>query len=201
MANVNGPFGLRPYAYAWGGPYNGAVSVYYVPATNATALFIGDPIALIGSSSDANGVPGVKIATAGATNYFLGPFLGMANNAGEAVITVQWTTPVYLPASTAAYIYVADDPNLVHAIQEDSVGSALTAAAAGGNADLVAGTGSTVTGFSGWQLQSSSVTHGTDATAQLRIMRALQQQDNAIGTNARWLVRTNLNSWTNLASV
>lgn len=201
MANVNGPFGMRPYAYAWGGPYNGAVSVYYVPPTNAAALYLGDPIALIGSSSDANGVPGVQIGTAGASNFILGPFLGMANNAGQPVITVQWTTPVYLPASTAAYIYVADDPNLLHVIQEDSVGGALTAGAAGGNANLVAGSGSTITGFSGWQLQSSSISHGTDTTKQLRVMRALQQQDNAIGNNAKWLVRTNLNSWSNLASV
>ncbi len=198
MANPNTPYGLRPYAYAWGGPYNGAVSVYYVPAGNATALFLGDPVALIGNSSDANGIPAVQIATAGASDYFLGPVVGVANNAGQAVITVQWTTPVYIPVSTAAYVYVADDPNLVHAIQEDSVGGALATGAPGGGALLVAGTGSTVTGMSGWQLQSSSL--GANSTSQLRIMRLLQETDNAIGVNAKWLVRNNLNTWYGLAS-
>jgi hypothetical protein len=199
VANINGPFGLRPLSYAWGGPYNGAVSTFYVPASNATALFLGDPLALLGNSSDANGVPAVGIATAGSTNYWLGPMLGVSNNAGSAVITVQWTTPVYIPANTAAYVYVADDPNLVHEIQEDSVGGALAATAAGLNANLVAGTGSTVTGWSGWQLQSSSA--AVTATLQLRIMRLTQKTGNAIGANAKWLVRNNLNSWLNATGV
>jgi len=40
MANANTPRGLQPYAYSWGAPYNGAARVYYVPAGNATALYL-----------------------------------------------------------------------------------------------------------------------------------------------------------------
>ena len=66
MANPNTPYGLRPYAYMSGAPYNGAVRTYYVPVGNATALFLGDPVVLITNSSDGNGIPTVEIATAGA---------------------------------------------------------------------------------------------------------------------------------------
>ena len=41
MANANSPFGLRPYADSQGKYVSGAGRVYYVPAGNATALYIG----------------------------------------------------------------------------------------------------------------------------------------------------------------
>ncbi len=204
MANVNGPFGLRPFAMAWGGYYTGAARTYYVPATNTTALFLGDPIALISNSSDGNGVPAVEIATAGVGNFFLGAMMGVSNNAGASVITVQWTTPVYVPANTAAYIYVSDDPQTLYAVQENG---AMASGASGGGVDLVAGSGSTVTGFSGWQLNSSTLAHGGETFStqstwhQMRIIELLQKEDNAVGTNAKWLCKINTNSWNNPVSV
>ena len=68
MANVNAPYGIRPYAYRSGAPYNGAVRTYYVPVGNGTALYFGDPVILIHNSCDGNGVQTVEIATAGTTN-------------------------------------------------------------------------------------------------------------------------------------
>lgn len=199
MANANSPFGLKPLAYASGGPYNGAVQVYYVPATNATPLFLGDPLALLDGSADANGVPAVGIAKAGGSGYIVGCFQGIANNAGQAVITLTQNETPYLPAGQAAYVYVADDPNLVFLVQEDSVGGALVAGAASRNVDLIAGAGSTVTSFSGWMLQSSTL--ATTATLQMRLLRAYQSPDNAIGDQAKWLCRINLHSITNPAGV
>ena len=67
------------------------------------------------------------------------------------------------------------------------------------NADLVAGTGSTVTSQSGWQLQSSTLQ--TTNTLQLRIMRMLQETDNAVGNFAKWLVRINLHSVTHTTGI
>lgn len=204
MANPNTPYGLRPYAYMSGAPWGGAVTTYYVPSGNGTALYQGDPVNLVASSSDGNGVPTAEIATAGATHQILGAFIGISNNAGLSPITLLQSQPVYLPASTAAYIYVTDDPFLLYAIQEDSVGGAVTSnAASSANANLVAGSGSTYTSQSGWQLQSSSVgSGGSDSTKQLRIIRALQEVDNAIGTNCKWLVKINqgISAFTNPAS-
>ncbi len=190
MANPNTPYGLRPYSYQSGAPYNGAVRVYYVPSGNATALYIGDPVMIVTNSSDGNGVQTAEIATAGATNQVLGAFLGIANNAGQTTITLLQSSTVYLPASTAAYIYVSDDPYLLYAIQEDSVGGSMVSGASGRNADLVAGSGSTVTAQSGWMLDSSTL--GTGNTKQLRIIQALQETDNTVATSfAKWLVKIN----------
>lgn len=199
MANPNTPYGLRPYAYMSGAPYNGAVRTYYVPVGNATALYFGDPVATVTNSSDGNGVQTAEIATAGSSNYVLGAFVGISNNAGTATIPLLQSQTPYLPASTAAYIYVTDDPFLLYAIQEDSVGGAMVSGASGRNANLVAGAGSTITSQSGWQLQSSSLQ--TTNTLQLRIIQALQEVDNSIGVNAKWLVKLNLAQFLNLTGV
>jgi hypothetical protein len=203
MANTNAPFGIRPYAYRSGAPYNGAVRTYYVPVGNSTALYFGDPVILIHNSSDGNGVQTVEIATAGTTNItltyaVLGSFAGISNNAGQTTIPLLQSQTPYLPASTAAYIYVADDPTLLYVAQEDSVGGALVSGNVGQNVPLVAGAGSTVTNQSGWQLQSSSV--GTTAL-QMRLVQLLQESDNAIGTNARWLCYINNHPWTQTTGI
>jgi len=204
MANPNTPYGLRPYAYMSGAPYNGAVRVYYVPVGNSTALYLGDPVNLVASSSDGNGVPTAEIATGGAGHQILGAFLGIANNAGESVITLLQSQTPYLAAAQAAYIYVSDDPFLLYAVQEDSVGGNITSdAASSANANLIAGAGSTFTSQSGWLLDSSTVgSGGSDATKQVRIIQALQEIDNSIGNFAKWLVKINegVSAFTNPAS-
>lgn len=190
MANPNTPFGLRPYAYMSGAPYNGAVRTYYVPSGNATALYLGDPVVNITNSSDGNGVQSVGIATAGGGAKVLGAFMGISNNAGQSVITLQQTQTPYLAASQAAYVYVCDDPFLLYLIQEDSVGGSMVSGASGRNADLVSGSGSTVTSQSGWMLDSSTLQ--TTSTLQLRIIQALQETDNTVATSfAKWLVKIN----------
>jgi len=172
-----------------GAPYNGAVRTYAVPANNGTALYFGDPVNLITNSSDGNGVQNVVIATAGATNQVLGAFVGISNNAGQTVITLLQSQTPYLAASQAAYVYVTDDPFLLYAIQEDGIGGAMVSGASGRNADLVSGSGSTVTSQSGWLLDSSTL--GTGSTKQLRIIQLLQEVDNAVGLSAKWLVKIN----------
>lgn len=199
MANANTPYGLRPYAYRSGGPYNGAVRTYYVPVGNGTALYLGDPVQIVTNSSDGNGVQTAEIATAGGGTYVLGAFMGISNNAGTATIPLLQSQTPYLPASTAAYIYVSDDPDLLYAIQEDSVGGAMVSGASGRNADLVAGSGSTYTSQSGWQLDSSTLQ--TTNTLQMRIVQLLQEADNAVGVNAKWLTMINLNTFRNLTGV
>lgn len=203
MANANTPRGIIPYAYRSGAPYNGAVRTYYVPVGNGTALFIGDPVILITNSADGNGVQTVEIATAGSTTTnltvaILGAFMGRSNNAGQTTIPLLQSNNVYLPASTAAYVYVSDDPTLLYEVQEDSVGGALGSGAAGRNAPLVAGAGSTFTANSGWQLQSSNI---NTAAYQMRLVELLQQPDNAIGVNAKWLTYINNHPWTQTTGI
>jgi hypothetical protein len=193
MANPNTPRGLVPVRSLSGGYFNGMGNIYYFPASDANNIFVGDPVVVSGIS-DANGVPGVTIATAGSSNYITGSFMGFIPGGGPILpeLAVLRDSPVYRPASVAGYGLISDDPNQLYEIQEDSVGGALTAAAASDNANLVAGAGSTITAASGWQLQSSSV--ATTNTLQLRILRGQQRVDNTIGVNFKWLVKINLHS-------
>ena len=183
MANTDTPRGLRPVRHRNGAPYNGAANLYFIPATDGTAVFLGDAVKLAGSA-DAEGVPTVAQAAAGDT--ICGVVVGFEANRDNLALT-------YRVASTARYVWVADDPDLVFEIQEDSDGGALAAADVGNNADIIVGSGSTVTGLSGMELDSN--TKGT-ATATLRIMRLVPRADNEIGTNAMWEVMINEHRFT-----
>jgi len=188
MANSNAPVGFKPVRYKSGAPYNGAANMYYVPATDSTALYIGDPV-IIAGSADADGIATATIATAGSAGRVTGVVVG--------IVPSPTITTKYRPASTACYILVADDPDLLFECQEDAVGGALAAADVGLNADMVSGSGSTVTGLSAWQLDTS--TKATTATLQLRIVGFAQRPNNAIGANAKVLVRFNLPTETGAA--
>lgn len=190
MANANTPFGLRPVRHRNGAPYSGAATRYYVPASDSTALYLGDPVILAGSA-DADGVATVTRATAAGGAYVLGSVVG--------VEPVTRDSPAYREASTARYVWVADDPDLVFEIQEDAVGGALAAADVGLNADLIAGTGSAITGLSAFQLDTS--TKATTNTLQLRILGFKQAVDNEIGANAKVLVTINLHALRNLTGI
>jgi hypothetical protein len=195
MPNVDAPSGLRPIRYRSGLPYAGGANKYYVPATDATDLFIGDPVILAGSA-DADGVATVTRATAGAGNYITGVVVGVDQIEGVASPSLART---YRPASTAMYVWVADDPELIFEIQEDSVGGALAATSVGLNASVIIAAGSTVTGRSGTELDSS--TAATTNTLALQVLRLARRPDNEIGDQAKWEVRINLHTYRNLTGV
>lgn len=175
MANNDVPTGLSPVAYLSGAPYNGAANLYYVGSGDSTAIFVGDPVKMAGSA-DADGVPSVAQAAAGDT------ILGVV----IAVMSITRDSVIYRQASTERYVWVADDPNLVFEVQEDSIGGALAATSVGQNYDLIIGAGNTQNGLSGVEIDSST---GTTSTAQVRVMRLASKPDNEIGANAKWLVR------------
>ncbi len=205
MANANTPRGLIPYRRTTGEPYNGAANIYYVPAAFGTAIYVGDPIHIVTATADGSGIPGVGIPTQGngtdtpITTYgLIGAMVGVVSG-GEPIIGINQASPVYHPASTAGYILVADDPDTLFMVQENGnmgTGAVGSVAGPGKNVDLVSGAGSTTTGYSGWQLGSASLSVNA---LQMRVIRLLQQADNALGTNAKWLCRINLNQLTNTA--
>ena len=189
MSNNNAPFGIRPINDN-GTPWSGQGRMVYFPSTDGNNIFLGDPIVPSGAT-DAFGVPGVTIATAG-TGTILGAFIGRCNGPAGSGSTLLQSDHVYRQASTACYGFVCDDPNQLYTVQEDSVGGAIAIANAGfSNGELVAGAGSTVTGYSGWMLQSSTVASG-NASYQIRVLELTRGPDNAIGNYARWTVRLNL---------
>lgn len=205
MANVSAARGLIPYRRASGEPYSSPGNIYWVPATYGTALYIGDPVQIVSGSSDGQGIPSIQLVTAGngtdsgiATYGLIGSIMGRVPG-GDPQVPVLQSSPVYIPASNTggAYVLVSDDPDTLYWVQENGnmgTGASGSVLGPGKNVDLVSGTGSTVTGFSGWTIGSASLS--TNAL-QMRVLRMLQQADNALGTNAKWLCRINLNQLTN----
>ena len=191
MANSNIASGLTPIGdngTSWSGQYQ----LVAFPTSQASNIFIGDPLVPLGGT-DAFGVPLVGIATAGAANNVLGSFGGIQNGPAGSGFTVTRDLPLYRQASIANYGICFTDPNQLYEIQEDSVGGAIDPTIGGfANGNLVSGAGSTTTGRSGWQLQSSSVSSTAHTTYQIRLIGLMRGPDNALGVNAKWIVRINL---------
>lgn len=174
MANADRPRGFSPVGTLSGSPWQGAVRKYSVDASNATAVFIGDAVAL---EADGNVTP------AGATSVVLGVVVGVTVD--RDVLATEH--PGYLPASTAGSVLVCIAPDAIYEVQEDSVGGALALTDVGANIDLIAGTGSTTTGRSAHELDSNTATSA--ASAQFRIIGIVDREDNEVGDQAKWLVR------------
>lgn len=199
MTNSNTPFGLKPIQNKGG---ETKTSLYYIPSSYGTALFIGDPVIITGTSNTANTIggksfpagslPEINKATAADANKIVGSIVGFLPNFDN-------TSRAYNPASTEAIAIVADDPAQVFEIQEETAGTALAATSVGLNANLVfAESGSTVTGISGAELDTS--TPAADATFQLKILGLIDRVDNAIGQHAKWNVKINNHQYANIVT-
>lgn len=178
MANADQPRGLVP-VNALGAQYCGSVNTYFIPATDSTAMAVGDYVKIAGSA-DADGVATVIIAGVGDAG--IGPIVGFTADK-------TYEDQTHRTASTARYALVADDPNQFFVIQEDSVGGALAAVDVGLNANLIFAGTNTTTGMSGVELDTS--TKNTTATLQVKIVGLDRRADNEIGTNADWIVKIN----------
>ena len=91
----------------------------------------------------------------------------------------------YFPASLSpgdAIAFVADDPDQMFVVQQDSVASSLSGANINENANLIFGSGSTTTGLSGVEIDSSSAT--STAPLQVRIVAGYETPSNTISTAA-----------------
>ena len=182
MANSDTPRGLMPVRYTSGAPYNSAANKYYVPDTDTTAIYRGGLVKLAGSA-DANGVASVT-GNVASGDAVVGVVVAVAPESADST--------TYRAASSERYVMVADDPNLLFEVQEDSDGAAMAAANVGNTADLTGFTsGDTTYGHSSIEIDSSTATAAGDGTEDVLILGLAQREDNAIGTNANWLVRLN----------
>jgi len=178
MANVDMRFGLKPLHKML------RVTPYYVPSTYGTALYIGDPVVKTGTANTAEvnfpgfkrapgTLPEVNKATAGDGNPVTGAIVGFA----PLPASPQYQ---YNPASTARVIYVADHPDQEFLIQADGT---LAETSVGLNAVLIyTHAGSTVTGLSGVELDTTSDVPAADASNQLTILRIWEAEDNDVSS-------------------
>lgn len=172
---TNSPFGLKP-SRNW----DGTTNPYYVASGYATSLYKGDPIVPLNDGT-------VGIGSVG------GPLLGVfwgckyVNSSGTLVHSDYWpaSTVVYNAAnSNGVTAYIIDDPNVLFDIQVSSTANGGTLYAAytnlNNNANFALdatnkyngnpGTGSTVTGLSGYFIDQSTMS-SANATYTLKIMQ------------------------------
>ncbi|UCR75293.1 hypothetical protein vBAfQDWS535_06 [Alcaligenes phage vB_Af_QDWS535] len=178
MANVSRVQGFRPVKSGLGAAWNAQLTRYYIPATNATAIGVGDLVKLSGDA-DVRGIPAVAKAAVG--DACIG-----------AVVQFDFdmenlNTPQYAPANTERYVYVADDPQTVYEVQVS--GGTLTATDVGKNADFVDAGINPVTGVSGETVDATTLAN--TATLALKVMSVVQTPDNEIGTDTKVLVKIN----------
>lgn len=191
MPNVDKPRGFWPVQTINGGNWDGRYNIYYVPATDAVAIFLGDFVSLAnGGGGDPTGkYPIVAQAAAGTGEALLGGVIGFGSQP-QLMAQLPNLEKRYRLANEALYVAVVDDPNVIYEGQEDSDGGALAATDLSRNAPIIVGAGNPATGFSGMEIDSSGV---VDTTEQLRLLRLANKVDNVIGDYAKWYVRINEN--------
>lgn len=177
MANddwVTARGGLLPVEMLRGGTVRGH---YYQLTTSASAdVFLGQPMDL-----DANG----RVVPAGITDNspVLGPVIGFSDTdkAGLPTNLTSLSKAGHLESDKDAYCFIADDPNQEFVIQEDTGGSALEQGDIGNTLNMVprSSSGSTVTGWSTFEADRSSV--ASDTGGQLRLL-GLYDYMNSDGT-------------------
>lgn len=196
MANISKIRGFIPVKHTNGSPYNGQANIYFVPASDGTALFVGDPVKLL-ADANAQGVQQVTKATAGAA--VLGVVVGVINTKLDPIAggmtggSISIDTPVYRPASTGQYVLVCDSPDVVYEVEASTGANAaysFAVADVGLNADLTTVAGSTTTGTSAASLNMAGAAN--TATLQWKILGVVQRPDNEItGQYTKVLVKIN----------
>lgn len=187
MANLNSPSGLWPVRMADGSPYYPHVTLCYAPASYGTAIFLGDPVMTSGTANAAETLgwpigrlPEVNVAADGDGDPIWGVCIG--------VVPVTASSTIYREASTLRLIEVDRRPNVVWRCQTDALGTALTVAEMGLHTSFKVGTGSTVTGRSGWTIDTS-ITPSVDVSQQILLenFSDLGPGKNEVGSAYSWV--------------
>jgi hypothetical protein len=180
MANKDIVNGFRPLRRLSGGT-TWPINRYYIDSSNAVAAVgIGTMMTLAANTSSV-GVPEVAIlATQGSVVAPLGPVVAIEFNPDAP-------NRLYLPASTSGYVYIADAPDMVLAVQSSGT---FEDGDIGAKADLTDAGTSTTTGMSGQEIDQSDI--GATLTFPFTIYKLLNRADNALGANAELEVIYNL---------
>ena len=186
MANVDAAFGLKPIRHFNGSPWNGATRKFLVEDDYGTAVFVGDPVVITGAA-------GVDDAL----GHYSPVGVCSGNTDGEEITGVVVSidpiltdlTKTYIPANTGGYVNVCVDTDVVYIIQDDA-SATMDGADIGANALIVSGTGSAVTGLSGWELDATEAQAG-DASYNCLVLGVHNVEGNALGINCIWEVLLN----------
>lgn len=194
MANTSRVNGFKPVKHTNGSPYNGQTNIYYAAGT----MYVNDIVKLSGTADPSGSAPSVVVSTAagdtntgdasigvvvGRINAKLDPVSGKMTSGGITLDTPQ-------VIASGDYVLVADAEDLVFEAQEDGVGGAMAITDVGLNVNFIDGGGSSTTGASGMQVDTS--TKATTANLVLKIYGFVNRPDNEVGSaNAKVLVTIN----------
>ena len=171
MANVDCPKGLQV-----AGPLLRA-TWYAVAASQASPIFIGDPVLATGTSNQ------VIVATAASASLITGAVIGVYDGTKlPGVVNSSGVRLAYAPSvqSSAFYVLVADHPDQLFIAQGDGDTTYLDMDDCGGTLDLVASSaGNTTSGWSAWELDDSDT--GSVGVEQIRLVRPVDRPDNTVG--------------------
>lgn len=159
--------------------WNGQSNTYFVPATDASVIMVGDLVKLAGDGRSPTGVPTVTRAVAGdaIVGVVVGvPLSGMGDVNGVPDVS-NLNVFNYRRANTAAYVMVVDDPSAQLVAQLSTV-AGFSTADFGLNVNYRATAGNTATGTSGFDVDIA--TKATTATLPLKIVGMQYKLDNAI---------------------
>jgi len=171
--------GLLPLNFSPGGG-TFRRTLYRLTTSATAAVYIGQPMDL-----DANG----RVVPAGIADNspVLGPVVGFmdTNKSGLPSNLTSLSQEGYLDGNVDAYCVIADDPNQIFVIQEDTGGTALAEGDIGDTIDMVPRTssGSSVTGKSTFEADASTV--AGDTGGQLRVLGLADYMNND-GTSNAW---------------
>lgn len=176
--NVNRPFGFRPDRFIGGAPWSGEQTLYAFSASQANNAYNGDVVQFDSTNRTAAltdsyrpGCPFVKpVVSAVTTTAIRGVIVGFLPQPEFNMSVTASLGLMYRVASTARFVFVVDNYNVVFEAQEDG-NDYVTAAdnSIGKVGDIAYTAGSAVTGQSGAQLDSSDFTTGS-----VRPFKALQ---------------------------
>lgn len=183
MPNIDAPSGFKPVRYLDGSPYNGAHMQCAMLAADATATYIGD-VVKIGAASgvagvyingqDTEGMPTCVRATSGTAGQdILGVVVGFLPDPTQLTLK-------YRVASTNRIALVVPAQFVVFEVQEDADTTPLAAADMNLNISFTLTAGSTTTGVSGMELDSSA--KATTVTLPCRLLGLAKRPDNAFNT-------------------
>ena len=183
MANADKPNGLKPIGTLSGADYHGKLRRVAFASGDAVACFVGDIVKLTGTVDATGKIP--VVAQSGVSDASIGVLVSLDIDASDEG---NLMTPLTRAASTARTGMVAYGQDVLYTVQEDSVSNDIEITEAGLNCDVVVGTGSDITG-SAMELDSDSA--GTSSGLLLRLHHVHDAPDNALGTNANWVVSIN----------
>ena len=184
---VSNPYGFRPINRIDGLPYAGAFRQLPIASNYNTAIYYGDPVAIVtGGTIAKSSTSGSEITSAVIAGIFVG--VQYVNAQGQ---TVQ---AQYYPGTsvTSAVAYVVDDPMAAFQVAVGYANGVVTTVqqnAVGTNMSYYAGTGSATTGDSGaWVTAASGA---NTATLPWRVIRVVPDTNVTSTTFCEVLVKIN----------